>query len=198
MNHKRLAAAAFVLAPAAIFLTACGGSDSGSSSSSSQPAPAATTSRSSAGADVAPSTASAGTPSAATTPSTSGTTATAKLNLNTSTGADYKRVIPNFPDRFVTEFLEYRPYVSIQQFRKEIGKYNVGQAQLTEWEKYVYVPVKPNDADAETLKQLPGVTDDVASKLIAARSYANNDAFLAKLKELAPSADINAAKSMLA
>jgi len=199
LRNKRLAAAAALLAPAAIFLAACGGSDSNSTqSSSSNPAPAATTSRSGAGADVAPTTASASTPSAATTPSTSGSaTASAKLNLNTSTGADYKRVIPNFPDRFVTEFLEYKPYVSIQQFRKEIGKYNVGHAQLTEWEKYDYVPVKPNDADAETLKQLPKVDDSVASKLVAARPYANNDAFLAKLSELAPGVDLNAAKAML-
>jgi len=106
-------------------------------------------------------------------------------------------VIPNFPDRFVTEFLEYRPYVSIQQFRKEIGKYNVGQAQLAEWEKYVYVPVKPNDSDADTLKQLPKVDDGVASKLIAARPYANNDAFVAKVAELVPGTDVNQVKALL-
>ena len=61
-------------------------------------------------------------PNPANTPSSSANTtaAGAKLNLNSATGADYKRVIPNFPDRFVTEFLEYKPYVSIQQFRKEM------------------------------------------------------------------------------
>ena len=52
-----------------------------------------------------------------------------KLNLNTSSGDDYLKTIPNFSNRMVREFLEYRPYVSIQQFRKEIGKY-VGQEQV--------------------------------------------------------------------
>ena len=40
----------------------------------------------------------------------------------------------------------------------------VGASQLAEWEKYVFVPVKPNDADADTLKQLPKVDDGVASQ----------------------------------
>ncbi|MFN8556797.1 MAG: hypothetical protein U0531_05415 [Dehalococcoidia bacterium] len=38
----------------------------------------------------------------------------------------------------------------------ELGKY-VSQDQVREWEKFVYVPVNPNQADAETLQQLPGV-----------------------------------------
>lgn len=106
-----------------------------------------------------------------------------KLNLNTASGQDYLNTIPNFPNRMVREFLEYRPYVSIQQFRQEIGKY-VGQDQVAEWEKYVYVPVDANQSDAATLKQIPGVTDDVAAQLIAARPFASPDAFLAKLAAL--------------
>jgi len=191
LNSTRLAAVAILLAPAALFLAACGGGDS--NTTTSQPAPAATTSRTGAGADVAPTTATAaGTPNASTS-----ATGVKKLNLNTLSADELKKTIPNFPDRFVTEFLEYRPYVSIQQFRKEIGKYNVGQAQLAEWEKYVFVPVKPNDADAETLKQLPKVDDAVAAKLIAARPYANNDAFVAKLTELVPGSDPAQIKALL-
>lgn len=106
-----------------------------------------------------------------------------KLNLNTATGDDFLQAIPNFPNRMVREFLEYRPYVSIQQYRKEIGKY-VGEQQTAEWEKYVYVPVNPNQSDRETLKQLPGVTDDLAAQIIAARPFASNDAFLEKLTAL--------------
>lgn len=111
-----------------------------------------------------------------------------KLNLNSASGDDYMKTIPNFPNRMVREFLEYRPYVSIQQFRKEIGKY-VGEQQTAEWEKYVYVPVDPNQSDKETLKQMPGVTDDLAGQLIAARPYASNDAFLAKLVALGVAKD---------
>ena len=190
MKGTRLAAVAFLLAPAALFLAACGGSDS--NTTASQPAPAATTARTGAGADVAPTTATApGTPAAS-----SASTQVKKLNLNTVSADDLKKTIPNFPDRMVGEFQEYKPYVSIQQFRKEIGKY-VGASQVAEWEKYVFVPVKPNDADAETLKQLPKVDDGVAAKLVAARPYANNDAFVAKLTELAPGTDAAQVKALL-
>src|SRR5436190_1923713 len=104
------------MAPAALFLAACGGSDS--DTTTSQPAPAATTAPSSAGADVAPTMAAIGTPTASTASPTA-----RKLNLNTVSADELKKTIPNFPDRMVGEFQEYRPYVSIQQFRKEIGKY---------------------------------------------------------------------------
>jgi radical SAM superfamily enzyme with C-terminal helix-hairpin-helix motif len=94
------------------------------------------------------------------------------------------------------EFLEYRPYVSIQQFRQEIGKY-VDEAQVAEYEQYVYVPVDVNGADAETLQQIPSVDETVAAELVAARPYESNEAFLAKLAEVAPRADLAAAEGYL-
>ena len=171
---------------------ACGGSaDNATTATSSaagpdQPATAVTSS-----------TAPAQTPSsAAATPPASTTGVPTKLNLNTSSGADYQKAIPNFPSNMVREFLEYRPYVSIQQFRKEIGKY-VSASQVTEWEKYVYVPVDSNNSDAETLKQMPGVTDAIAGQLTSARPYLNSDAFLSKLASLTSQANATAAKSLL-
>lgn len=117
---------------------------------------------------------------AATTTARTGTTASAascnKLNLNSLTENQLTATIPNFPNRMVREFLEYRPYTSIQQFRKEIGKY-VDAAQVTEWEKYVYVPVDTNKSDVETLKQLPGVDNTVAAALTTGRPYASSAAF---------------------
>ena len=77
----------------------------------------------------------------------------------------------------VREFMEYRPYESIQEYRREIGKY-VGDAQTAEWERYIYVPVDPNQSDRETLKQIPGVDDAIANALIAGRPYASTQAFL--------------------
>jgi DNA uptake protein ComE-like DNA-binding protein len=99
------------------------------------------------------------------------------LNLNTVAEAELLATIPGFSARMVREFLEYRPYVSIRQFRQEIGKY-VDENQIAEYEKYVYVPVDVNDSDAETLKQIPGVDDAVAAKLIAGRPYSSSEAFL--------------------
>jgi DNA uptake protein ComE-like DNA-binding protein len=105
-----------------------------------------------------------------------------KFNLNTMTREEILS-IPNTGNRMVREFDEYRPYTSILQFRKEIGKY-VNAAQVAEYEKYVYVPISPNNADAATLQQLPGVTAIVAGQIIAARPFNSKDDFVKKLGEL--------------
>lgn len=106
-----------------------------------------------------------------------------RLNLNELTEAQLLATIPNFSNRMVREFFEYRPYVSIQQFRREIGKY-VEEAQVTAWEQYVYVPIDANNVDADTLMQLPGVDETIAANLIAARPYASNEAFLSVLAQV--------------
>jgi len=119
-----------------------------------------------------------------------------KFNLNEATGEDFQAAIPNFGDRMVREFLEYRPYVSIQQFRQEIGKY-VDEAQVAAYEQYVYVPVNVDEADAETFQQIPGVDEAVAAELIAARPYGSNETFLAKLAEYVSDAELAVAGSYL-
>jgi radical SAM superfamily enzyme with C-terminal helix-hairpin-helix motif len=119
-----------------------------------------------------------------------------KLNLNTSTGDEYLQAIPGFSSRMVREFLEYRPYLSILQFRQEIGKY-VDEAQVAEYENYVFVPVSVDSSDAATLMQIPGLDETSAAALIAARPFGSNEAFLAKLAELAPGIDQAVAASYL-
>ncbi len=107
---------------------------------------------------------------------------TTKFNLNTATAEEILSA-PNTGNRMVREFEEYRPYTTITQFRREIGKY-VDEAQVAEYEKYFYVPVSPNNSDTATLQQLPGVDAAIADQLIAARPFASRDAFIAKLGEL--------------
>ena len=124
------------------------------------------------------------------------TIANNKINLNQMTNEQLLATIPNFGSRMVREFFEYQPYVSIQQFRREIGKY-VDDAQIAAYETYVYVPVSVDDSDAETLKQIPGIDDNLAAALMAARPFGSNDAFLAKLTELAPAIDPGIAASYL-
>ena len=119
-----------------------------------------------------------------------------KLNLNTVTGDELLTTIPGFSNRMVREFQEYRPYVSIQQFRREIGKY-VGDAQVAEYENYVYVPIAINDSDSETLQQIPGLDASEAETLIAGRPYASTDEFIAKLNSLLSAAELEIAKSYL-
>jgi DNA uptake protein ComE-like DNA-binding protein len=105
-----------------------------------------------------------------------------KINLNNMTEADLLDTIPGFSSRMVREFFEYQPYISIQQFRREIGKY-VDDAQVAAYEEFIYVPVDVDNADADTLMQLPGVDETIAAELIAARPYNSNEAFLTTLAE---------------
>ena len=122
--------------------------------------------------------------------------ATARLNLNTATREQFL-AIPGVGDRMVREFLEYRPYRSIQQFRREIGKY-VPQEQVAAYEQYVFVPVDPNGADTDTLLQLPGVDASIASQLIAGRPYASAEAFLTRLGQYLSADQVAAARLYLA
>lgn len=120
-----------------------------------------------------------------------------KLNLNQATGDDYLAAIPNFSNRMVREFLEYRPYISIQQFRREIGKY-VSDEQVAEYEQYVYVPVDVDESDAATLTQLPGVDEAIAEMLIGERPFGSNDAFLTALATHVSADDVSLAVGYLA
>jgi DNA uptake protein ComE-like DNA-binding protein len=121
----------------------------------------------------------------------------AKLNLNTVSADELLNTIPGFGNRMVREFQEYRPYVSIEQFRREIGKY-VDDAQVAEYEKYVYVPIAVNEADAATLQQIPGLEETEAASLIAARPFATNEAFLTALGVYVSADELALAESYLA
>lgn len=105
-----------------------------------------------------------------------GEAAVTKLNLNEASPEDFATV-PGVGDRMVREFLEYRPYVSIAQFRREIGKY-VDEDVVTGFESFVYVPVDPNASDEATLMQLPGVDAAIAATLAEGRPYADEQAFV--------------------
>ena len=57
------------------------------------------------------------------------------VNLNTASDADILS-IPGVGQRMLHEFKEYRPYKSIEQFRREIGKY-VDKTEVARLERYV-------------------------------------------------------------
>ena len=60
------------------------------------------------------------------------------INLNTATKEEIE-LIPGVGPRMRHEFEEYRPYTSIEQFRREIGKY-VDKAEVARLERFVMVP----------------------------------------------------------
>jgi DNA uptake protein ComE-like DNA-binding protein len=118
-----------------------------------------------------------------------------KFNLNEATSEDFL-TIPDVGDRMVREFFEYRPYVSIQQFRREIGKY-VDEQQVAAYEQFVFVPVNVNESDEATLQQLPGVDETISAALAAARPYESTEAFLTKLAEYVSAEDVAMAATYL-
>lgn len=59
------------------------------------------------------------------------------INLNTAT-AEEILMIPGVGPRMRHEFEEYRPYTSMEQFRREIGKY-VDKAEVARLERYVKI-----------------------------------------------------------
>lgn len=105
-----------------------------------------------------------------------------KINLNNMTREQLEETIPDFSGRMVREFFEYQPYISVQQFRREIGKY-VDEAQVADYEQYIFVPIDVDESDQETIMQIPSVDAALAQQLLAARPFGSNDAFLALLGE---------------
>lgn len=62
------------------------------------------------------------------------------INLNTATDEEIL-LIPGMGKRMLHEFKEYRPYTSLAQFNREIGKY-VNDTELARLAQYVMVPQK--------------------------------------------------------
>lgn len=91
------------------------------------------------------------------------------LDLNTASETEFK-MIPGVGDKMAHEFEEYRPYVSIEQFRREIGKY-VDEEEVARYENYVFVPVDLNKATDEEILSIPGVGDKMLHEFKEYRPY---------------------------
>jgi len=131
-----------------------------------------------------------------TSPQSTDSTSVIKINLNTASDADFLATISGLGNRMVREFMEYRPYISIRQFRQEIGKY-VDDAQVAEYEKFVFVPISMNDSDSETLQQIPGLSSGEAESLMSARPFASTDVFLTALSEYVSADELEIARTYL-
>lgn len=102
-----------------------------------------------------------------------------QLNLNTASREEIM-LIPGMGNRMVREFLEYRPYTAIGQFRKEIGKY-VDDKEVARLEQYVFVPINLNSASDETLLTIPGITPQALRALKDHRPYKSVQEFRAEI-----------------
>ena len=97
------------------------------------------------------------------------------INLNDATRAEIQ-LIPGVTDRLAHEFEEYRPYTSLDQFRREIGKY-VSAAEVARLEQYVFVPMNLNRASAEAFLTIPGMTSRMVHEFEEYRPYTSFEQF---------------------
>jgi DNA uptake protein ComE-like DNA-binding protein len=98
-----------------------------------------------------------------------------QINLNSASQEEIL-MIPGTGNRMLREFREYRPYKTIAQFRKEIGKY-VDQKEVARLEQYVFVPVSLNSASDEDILSIPGAGKRMLREFKEYRPYANIEQF---------------------
>ena len=98
-----------------------------------------------------------------------------QINLNTATRAEIM-LIPGMTSRMAHEFEEYRPYTSLEQFRREIGKY-VDAAEVARLEQYVFVPMNLNTASDEAFMTIPGMTSRMVHEFEEYRPYTSIEQF---------------------
>jgi len=97
------------------------------------------------------------------------------LDLNKAS-RDEIMLIPGMTARMAHEFEEYRPYTSLEQFRREIGKY-VDANEVARLEQYVFVPMDLNTASRDALLTIPGMTERMAHEFDEYRPYTNLEQF---------------------
>ncbi len=97
------------------------------------------------------------------------------LNLNTAS-EDEIMLIPDMTGRMAHEFEEYRPYSSMTQFRREMGKY-VDENEVARLEQYVFAPMDLNTTSEEDFMTIPGMTGRMAHEFEEYRPYTSMEQF---------------------
>lgn len=97
------------------------------------------------------------------------------INLNTAS-RDEILLVPGVGKRMAHEFEEYRPYKSLEQFRKEIGKY-VDTKEVARLEQYVFVPINLNDASDAEILTIPGLGKRMLHEFKEYRPYTSIEQF---------------------
>lgn len=98
-----------------------------------------------------------------------------QINLNTASQEEIL-MIPGVGNRMLREFREYRPYKTMAQFRKEIGKY-VDVKEVARLEQYVFVPVSLNGASDEDILTIPGAGKRMLREFKEYRPYTTIEQF---------------------
>lgn len=97
------------------------------------------------------------------------------INLNTASKEEIL-LIPGLGPRMLREFLEYRPYKALAQFRREMGKY-VDDKEVARLEQYVFVPINLNTASDEEILSIPGLGQRMLREFKEYRPYTSIEQF---------------------
>ena len=111
-----------------------------------------------------------------------------QIDLNGASEAEIK-VIPGMTSHMAHEFDEYRPYTSLDQFRREIGKY-VDEDEVARLERHVFIPMHLNTASEADFKTIPGMTDHMVHEFEEYRPYASMEQFRREIGKYVDEAEV--------
>jgi DNA uptake protein ComE-like DNA-binding protein len=98
-----------------------------------------------------------------------------RINLNSAPESEIL-LIPGMDGKMAHEFEEYRPYASMEQFRREIGKY-VSDEEVARLEQYVFIPVHLNEGTEEDFERIPGMTPKMVHEFEEYQPYGTIEEF---------------------
>lgn len=101
------------------------------------------------------------------------------INLNSASREEIM-LVPGISEKMAHEFEEYRPYKSLDQFRREIGKY-VDETEVARLEQYVFVPMGLNSASGRDFSSIPGMSRKMVHEFEEYRPYSSIEQFRAEI-----------------
>jgi radical SAM superfamily enzyme with C-terminal helix-hairpin-helix motif len=87
------------------------------------------------------------------------------------------------------EFEEYRPYHTLQQFRREIGKY-VDSTEVARLEQFVFVPIDLDTASDEDILSIPGMGRRLLREFKEYRPYRSIEQFRREIGKYVNAAEV--------
>lgn len=99
------------------------------------------------------------------------------LNLNACTTEEIL-LVPRIANRMRIEFPEYRPWKTVAQFDKEIGKYlTANPGELDRLKMYVFIPVNLNTASDDEILSIPGAGQRMVREFKEYRPWKTKEQF---------------------
>ncbi|MCZ6915529.1 MAG: hypothetical protein O7I93_02030 [Gemmatimonadetes bacterium] len=91
------------------------------------------------------------------------------INLNEASRQEIL-LVPGVGNRMAHEFEEYRPYVALAVWRREMGKY-VDDDEVARMEQFVFVPIDLNNASDDDILSIPGLGNRMLHEFKEYRPY---------------------------